>query len=64
MSPVATENYLADLVSDLSEAFRILSNEGAKLSSLLARSEALFLSKGTMSYGSSPLPKSRPLRNT
>jgi hypothetical protein len=40
MSPVATENYLADLVSDLSKAFRMFSNEAAKLSILLARSEA------------------------
>jgi hypothetical protein len=40
MSLVATENYLADLISDLSEAFRIFSNETAKLSILLARSNA------------------------
>ena len=40
MSLVATENYLADLISDLSEAFSMFSNEAAKLSNLLARSEA------------------------
>jgi hypothetical protein len=40
MNLVATENYLADLISDLSEAFRIFSNETAKLSILLAQSEA------------------------
>jgi hypothetical protein len=40
MNLVATENYLADLISDLSEAFRIVSNETAKLSILLAQSEA------------------------
>ena len=40
MSPVATENYLADLVSDLSEALSMFSNEAARLSALLARSEA------------------------
>ena len=40
MSPVATENYLADLISDLSEAFSKFSNEAAKLSILLAQSEA------------------------
>jgi hypothetical protein len=39
MSLIATGNYLANLVSDLSEAFRIFSNEAAKLSSLLARSQ-------------------------
>jgi type VI protein secretion system component VasF len=40
MSLIATNNYLADLVSDLSEALRVFSNEAAKLSVLLARSEA------------------------
>jgi hypothetical protein len=40
MSLVATENYLADLVSDLSEAFSMFSNEAAKLSILLARTGA------------------------
>jgi hypothetical protein len=40
MSLVATENYLADLVYDLSKAFSIFSNEAAKLRILLARSEA------------------------
>ena len=34
------ENYLADLISDLSGAFSMFSNEAAKLSILLARSEA------------------------
>jgi len=40
MSLAATENYLAELISDLSKAFSIFSNEAAKLSILLARSEA------------------------
>ena len=40
MSQVATENYLADLIADLSEAFSMFSNEAAKLSILLAQSEA------------------------
>jgi hypothetical protein len=40
MSLVATENYQADLVSNLSEAFSIFSNEAAKLGILLARSVA------------------------
>jgi hypothetical protein len=40
MSQVATEHYLADLVSDLSAAFRMFSNEAASLSILLARLEA------------------------
>ena len=40
MSPAATENYLADLISDLSEAFNMFSKEAAKLSILLARSKA------------------------
>ena len=40
MSLIATEKYLADLVTDLSEAFNIFSNEAAKLSILLAQSEA------------------------
>jgi hypothetical protein len=40
MSLVATDNYLADLVSDLSEALNMFSNEAARLSALLARSEA------------------------
>ena len=40
MSLVATENYLADLISDLSEAFSMFSDEAAKLSILLSRSEA------------------------
>jgi len=41
MRLVATDDSLADLVSDLSEAFTMFSNEAAKLSVLLARSEAL-----------------------
>jgi hypothetical protein len=39
MSLTATENYVGDLLSDLSEAFQKFSNETAKLSSLLARSK-------------------------
>jgi|HubBroStandDraft_4_1064222.scaffolds.fasta_scaffold186826_1 hypothetical protein len=39
MNLIATEKYLADLVSDLSEAFNMFSNEASKLSVLLARSE-------------------------
>ena len=39
MSLIATDNYLPDLVSDLSGAFSMFSNEAAKLSALLARSE-------------------------
>jgi hypothetical protein len=40
MSLIATDNYLTDLVSDLSEAFNIFSNEAGKLNALLAQSEA------------------------
>jgi len=40
MNLVTTENYLANLVSDLSEAFNMFSNEAVKLNILLARSEA------------------------
>jgi hypothetical protein len=40
MSLVTTDSYLADLVSDLSEALHLFSNEAARLSALLARSEA------------------------
>jgi hypothetical protein len=40
LSLIATDKSHADLVSDLSEAFSIFSNEAAKLSALLARSEA------------------------
>jgi hypothetical protein len=40
VSPIATNNYLADLVADLSEAFSMFSNEAGKLSVLLAQSEA------------------------
>jgi hypothetical protein len=36
---IGTENYQADLVSNLSEAFSIFSTEAAKLGILLARSE-------------------------
>jgi hypothetical protein len=39
MSLIAKDSYLADSVSDLSEAFCVFSNEAAKLSALLARSE-------------------------
>jgi hypothetical protein len=41
MRLVATDDSLADLVSDLSEAFTMFSNGAAKLSVLLKRSEAL-----------------------
>ena len=40
MSLIATDEYLADLVFDLSEAFSMFSNEAVNLSALLARSEA------------------------
>ena len=40
MNQVATDKYLAVLVSDLSEAFRMFSNEAINLNGLLARSEA------------------------
>ena len=40
MSLIATNNYLADLVADLSETFSMFSNEAGKLSVLLAQSEA------------------------
>jgi hypothetical protein len=40
MSLVATDKYLPDLVSDLSEAFSIFSNEVGKLNALFARSDA------------------------
>jgi hypothetical protein len=40
MTLIATDGCLADLVSDLSEAFHRFSNETAKLSVLLAQSEA------------------------
>ena len=39
MSLIATDECLADLVSNLSEAFSRFSNEAVKLSALLARSE-------------------------
>jgi hypothetical protein len=39
MSLMATNNYLGDLVSDLSRAFRRFSNEASQLRDLLARSE-------------------------
>jgi hypothetical protein len=40
MNLEVTDKYLAVLVSDLSEAFSVFSNEAIKLSGLLARSEA------------------------
>jgi hypothetical protein len=40
MNLIATDEYLADLVSDLSVAFRMYSNEAVNLSTLLARSKA------------------------
>jgi hypothetical protein len=39
MSLLAEDRYLADLVSDLSDALSMFSNEAARLSVLLARSE-------------------------
>jgi hypothetical protein len=39
MSLIATDKYLADLVSDLSYALSVFSNEAVKLSVLLARAE-------------------------
>ena len=39
MNLLATDECLADLVSNLSEAFSMFSNEAIKLSTLLARSE-------------------------
>jgi hypothetical protein len=40
MSLIMTDTYLSELVSDLSGAFRMFSNEAAKLSALLSRSQA------------------------
>ena len=40
MTLIAVDECLADLVSDLSEAFHKFSNETAKLTDLLVRSEA------------------------
>jgi hypothetical protein len=40
MSLIATDEYLAELVSDLSVAFRMYSNEAVNLRTLLARSRA------------------------
>jgi len=40
MSLAVTDTYLNELVSDLSVAFRMFSNEATKLNALLARSEA------------------------
>jgi hypothetical protein len=40
MSVVATDECLAELVSDMTEAFSAFSNEAVTLSALLARSEA------------------------
>ena len=40
MSLAVTDTYLSELISDLSVAFRMFSNEAVKLSALLARSEA------------------------
>ncbi len=39
MSLMATDKYLADMVFDLSDAFRTFSTEAAKLGALLERSE-------------------------
>jgi hypothetical protein len=40
MCPIAVDEYLPDLVSNLSEAFLMFSHEAVKLSALLERSEA------------------------
>jgi hypothetical protein len=40
MNLATTDNYLADMVSDLSEALSMFSHEAARLNLLLARSEA------------------------
>ena len=40
MNLAVTDTYLSELISDLSVAFRIFSNEAVKLSVLLARWEA------------------------
>ena len=40
MTVIAKDKYLVELVSDLSEAFSIFSNEAVSLSALLAHSEA------------------------
>ena len=40
MSLAVTDTYLSELISDLSVAFRMFSNEAVKLSVLLTRSEA------------------------
>jgi hypothetical protein len=40
MSLISTDKHLVDLVSGLSEAYTIFSNEAVNLSALLARSEA------------------------
>jgi hypothetical protein len=39
MTVIAKDKYLVELVSDLSEAFSIFSNEAVKLNFLLARSQ-------------------------
>jgi len=39
MNLITTNKYLAELVSDLSEALTTFSNEAVKLNALLARSE-------------------------
>jgi hypothetical protein len=64
MSLIATDKYLAGLVSDLSEAFCMYSNEAINLSTLWRGRKPLFLPKATMRYRSSALPKFRLLRNT
>ena len=40
MNLTETDSYLSELISDLSVAFRMFSNEAVKLSALLARAEA------------------------
>jgi hypothetical protein len=42
MSLIATDKHLADLISDLSVAFSIFSNEAVNLCALLARTDATF----------------------
>jgi hypothetical protein len=64
MSLLATDECLADLVSNLSEAFSMFSNEAIKLSLFWRGRKTLFLLKATVSYISSAWPRSRLLRNT
>ena len=64
MSLIATDEHLADMVFDLSDAFRTFSTEAAKLGALLEGPKNLLRLNGSMSYRNSALLKSRLLRNT